>query len=79
MKAAQSFNFDVPKDISVAGFDNIEYGRYTTPTLTTVDLQSESMGIEAMKKLLLTIDGDQNIDFTMVEPQLILRTSTAKK
>lgn len=79
MKAAQSFNFDIPKDISVAGFDNIEYGRYTSPTLTTVDLQSESMGIEAMKKLLLTIDGDQNNDFTMVEPQLILRSSTAKK
>jgi LacI family transcriptional regulator len=79
MKVAQSFNFDVPKDISVAGFDNIEYGRYTSPPLTTVDLQSESMGVEAMKKLLRTIDGDKNSDFTMVEPQLVLRSSTAKK
>lgn len=79
MKVAQSFNFNVPNDISVAGFDNIEYGRYTSPPLTTIDLQSESMGVEAMKKLLLTIDGDLNNDFTMVEPQLILRASTAKK
>ena len=76
MKETQILGFRVPQDISVAGFDNIQFGRYTSPPLTTVDLQSERMGVAAMEKLLSTIAGNAAVDFTMVEPQLILRSST---
>jgi LacI family transcriptional regulator len=79
MKEAQTLGFRVPADISVAGFDNILFGRYSSPALTTVDLQSERMGVAAMEKLLSTIAGDAEIDFTRVEPQLILRASTASR
>jgi LacI family transcriptional regulator len=79
MKEAQTLGFRVPADISVAGFDNILFGRYSSPALTTVDLQSERMGVTAMEKLLAVIEGDATIDFTMVEPQLILRASTASR
>jgi LacI family transcriptional regulator len=79
MKEAQTLGFRVPADISVAGFDNILFGRYSSPALTTVDLQSERMGVAAMEKLLSTIAGDAAIDFTMIEPQLILRASTASR
>jgi hypothetical protein len=37
--------------VSVVGFDNIRYGRYTTPALTTVDPQSERLGATLIKKL----------------------------
>jgi LacI family transcriptional regulator len=76
MKAAQTLGFRLPADISVAGFDNIQYGNYTSPALTTVDLQSERMGVAAMEKLLATIDGKPTDRFTKIEPQLILRAST---
>lgn len=76
MKEAQTLGFRLPADISVAGFDNIQYGRYTSPPLTTVDLQSERMGVAAMEKLLAKINGDAANDFTMIEPQLVLRAST---
>ncbi len=79
MKEAQTLGFRVPADISVAGFDNILFGRYCSPALTTVDLQSERMGVAAMEKLLSTIAGDAAIDFIKVEPQLILRASTASR
>lgn len=79
MKEAQTLGFRVPDDISVAGFDNIQFGRYTSPPLTSVDLQSERMGVAGMTKLLAAIDGDSQIDFTMVEPQLILRSSTIRR
>ena len=79
MKEAQILGFRVPADISVAGFDNIQFGRYTSPPLTTVDLQSERMGVAAMEKLLAAISGDAKLDFTMVEPQLILRSSTISR
>jgi LacI family transcriptional regulator len=79
MKAAQTLGFNLPADISVAGFDNIQYGQYTSPALTTVDLQSERMGVAAMEKLIAAIDGKATSETTMIEPQLVLRTSIAKR
>ncbi len=76
MKEAQTLGFRLPADISVAGFDNIQFGRYSAPPLTTVDLQSEQMGIAAMDKLLAIIDGKPAEELTLIAPQLILRSST---
>ena len=79
MKAAQTLGFRIPADISVAGVDNIVYGNYTSPPLTTVDLHSERMGVAAMEKLLDSINGRPTEPFTLIEPQLILRGSTMNR
>ena len=79
MKAAQALGFRVPADISVAGFDNIEFGRYTTPALTSVDMQSERMGAAAMQQLLAAIDGDGAAPSTVIEPLLVPRASTQQR
>jgi len=76
MKEASNLGVSVPRDISVVGFDNIPYGKYTTPALTTVDLQSERMGATAMDKLLAVIRGEPVEKLTKIAPQLILRDST---
>jgi LacI family transcriptional regulator len=79
MKAAQILGFQVPGDISVAGFDNIAFASYTSPPLTTVDLQSERLGAAAMESLLAQIEGKDAARTTIVEPQLVLRNSTASR
>ncbi|MFL6675192.1 MAG: LacI family DNA-binding transcriptional regulator [Massilia sp.] len=79
MKEVQTLGFRVPEDISVGGFDNIQFGRYASPPLTSVDLQSERMGELGMNKLLAAIAGDTSIDPTTLEPQLILRSSIARR
>ncbi|HEY8026095.1 MAG TPA: LacI family DNA-binding transcriptional regulator [Burkholderiaceae bacterium] len=79
MKEAQTLGFRLPADISVAGFDNIEFGRYTYPALTTVDLQSEQMGVSATEKLIAIIEGKPTDDFTSIEPQLVVRASTQNR
>jgi LacI family transcriptional regulator len=76
MKEAASLGLSIPRDLSVVGFDNIPYGKYVTPALTTVDLQSERMGATAMSKLLSVIRGEQVEKLTKVAPQLVLRSST---
>ncbi|GAB3458019.1 LacI family DNA-binding transcriptional regulator [Massilia terrae] len=76
MKEAANLGVAVPRDISVVGFDNIPYGKYTTPALTTVDLQSERLGAAAMDKLLAVIRGEPVEKLTKIAPQLILRAST---
>lgn len=79
MKEAENLGVVIPRDISVVGFDNIPYGKYTTPALTTVDLQSERMGATAMDKLLAVIRGEQVEKLTRIAPQLILRASTVAR
>ncbi len=79
MKEAENLGVVIPRDISVVGFDNIPYGKYTTPALTTVDLQSERMGATAMDKLLAVIRGEQVDKLTRIAPQLILRASTVAR
>jgi LacI family transcriptional regulator len=49
---AQALGLRVPEDVSIAGFDNIVYGRYTSPALTTVDTGSELTGETAMQRLI---------------------------
>lgn len=79
MKAAKSLGFQVPTDVSVSGFDNIQYGSYTSPALTTIDLQTEDMGATAMEKLLAIIAGKPIADDTKITPQLILRDSVTSR
>jgi LacI family transcriptional regulator len=76
MKEAARLGVSVPQDIAVAGFDNIPYGKYTTPALTTVDLRSERLGAALMDKLLAVIRGEPVPKLTRIAPQLILREST---
>ena len=78
MKAAQTLGFRLPADISAAGFDNIRFGNYTSPPLTTVDLQSERLGAAAMEQLIAQIRGEP-ASFNLIEPQLILRGSTLNR
>lgn len=75
MKEAQALGISVPAELSIAGFDNIFYGRYTSPALTTVDQQSERMGEIAVQRLLAAIGGDTDTSCTCIEPRLIKRDS----
>lgn len=79
MKAAQTLGFRVPDDISVVGFDNIQFGSFASPALTSVDLNSEKMGAAAMRKLLASIEGQEVEPLTVVNAQLVLRASTATR
>jgi LacI family transcriptional regulator len=79
MKGIQNLGFHVPEDVSIAGFDNIPFGRFTAPPLTTVDLRSEQLGEVGMNKLIAAIDGDASIDAITLDPQLIARSSVRRR
>ncbi len=78
--AARSLGVDVPGDISVVGIDNIPFGRFVSPALTTVDIQSELLGEEGVRLLLRCIEGDPSAKGHMkVEPRLVVRASTGSR
>lgn len=79
MKQAQAAGIRIPEQVSVAGFDDIPFARFSTPTLTTVDMQSEAMGELALTRLVELIDGSLDASEERLRPRLVLRQSTAKK
>lgn len=68
----------VPDDISITGFDDINYAKYWDPGLTTIAQPAEDIGKVAMDTLLRIIDGEDLSDQEIVLPtEFILRKSTA--
>jgi LacI family transcriptional regulator len=78
MGGAKALGIAIPDDISVVGIDNIPYGRFTSPALTTVDVQSERLGEEEMRLLLRQIAGSEPpaTGHVTIEPRLVMRDST---
>ncbi|HCI78731.1 MAG TPA: LacI family transcriptional regulator [Ktedonobacter sp.] len=67
----------VPDDISLVGFDDLEFCQYITPALTTVRQDRAAMGRGAVQKLLSMIEGTSEPSPLVVPAQLIVRKSTA--
>jgi LacI family transcriptional regulator len=80
MKAIrEKSGLSIPRDISIVGFDNIEWSALSTPPLTTVNVPKEEMGSIALKKLIDRIEGRINISTKEVIPvDLVVRGSSAK-
>ncbi|ONI74091.1 LacI family transcriptional regulator [Kribbella sp. ALI-6-A] len=50
----------VPEDIALVGFDDIEDGRYSTPSLTTISPDKNQIAKNAVQLLLNRLDGDRS-------------------
>lgn len=57
LRTALSAGLRVPGDLAVAGFDDIEDGRYSTPTLTTISPDKERIARTAVELLDARIRG----------------------
>ena len=78
--SAQDENYEVPKDLSVIGFDNREFTRFSKPKLTTVELPLKQMGNLAAEYLQCLIEGkDCDKNRAKLECSIIQRESTAYK
>jgi LacI family transcriptional regulator len=77
LRAASDLGLSIPRDLSVASFDDIPFANYTVPRLTTVSGKSEESGREAVR-LLLNRFVEPNLSQQVAKPkvQLIIREST---
>ena len=65
----------VPDEISVVGFDDIPFAADVTPSLTTVRIPMERMGVDAVR-LALAQRGDDQPRVVSTTSELVLRDST---
>jgi DNA-binding LacI/PurR family transcriptional regulator len=78
LRAARERGVQVPRDLSVVGFDDVEPALIASPTLTTVRQPLQEMGRVGAALLYRLLDG-QPLDATRVElsTRLVVRESTA--
>jgi|SRR5581483_2740721 len=79
IRAIQEQGLQVPRDISVMGFDDIPGAAFHTPSLTTVRQPLNRMGEVAAQSLLERIEGNKEYPSEIaIEPDLVVRESTAR-
>jgi LacI family transcriptional regulator len=72
-------SLQVPRDISIVGFDDIIWGTATHPRLTTVHVDKKLMGQLAVARALSVLEErDHTVTSTTITTELILRESTAQ-
>lgn len=78
IRALREANLQVPRDVSVVGFDDIQSAAYQNPPLTTVRQPLREMGRIAAETLLRRIRNSESKSGgeIMVEPKLIIRETT---
>lgn len=78
MRAIHRAGLRVPEDVSIVGFDDIEFSEFTQPPLTTVRLSRDELGQKAFKALYNGLqDGSSGGQEIKVSTSLVLRQSTS--
>jgi LacI family transcriptional regulator len=79
LQAIAEAGLSVPQDISVVGFDDLEFSSLTNPPLTTVRQPRYEMGRDAMRLLLARMDAGNQGDGMKIcyPPEMVVRRSTS--
>jgi DNA-binding LacI/PurR family transcriptional regulator len=76
--AARELGLDVPGDLSVVGFDDLDLARLVHPPLTTVRADAELLGATAFELLAERLAHPGRRTKRVVQPvELVVRASTA--
>ncbi len=77
--AARLMDIDVPKQLSITGFENSPFSRQTWPKLTTADQPNNKIAEDAANLLIAQIrNGDTRDIVKHYTPELLVRDSTTK-
>jgi LacI family transcriptional regulator len=78
MRAIKDAGFDIPRDVAVVGFDDIDMSSLVEPRLSTVRVFKEEMGKVAIQRLVDLVKSDtQTVVTTHVPVALVVRESSA--
>ncbi|MCS7070248.1 MAG: LacI family transcriptional regulator [Anaerolinea sp.] len=77
LRAAADLGLRVPDDVSIAGFDDIPFSRFSVPRLTTVSGNPEQNGRDAVRLLLNRLaNPDLPREMITCDSSLLIREST---
>jgi DNA-binding LacI/PurR family transcriptional regulator len=76
--AARERGLKVPRDLSVIGFDDMDFARVLEPPLTTVALDAEQLGASSFELLEAAMAGRRTRRRIVLPAELLVRGSTAE-
>lgn len=77
VRAAYQNHIQIPGDMMVTGFDNIEFSALTVPSITTVNQPRQQLGFSAAELLLEKIENPEAaVRHLVLNTELIIREST---
>jgi DNA-binding LacI/PurR family transcriptional regulator len=77
IRALHDAGLRVPHDVSIVGFDDIQSASFHVPRITTIRQPLQLMGSTAAQTLLRKLAGEAVPSVLPIEPELIVRESTA--
>lgn len=76
---ARECGLDVPKDVSILGFDNLEYSEMMVPQISTVNQPCYQLGETAMEKIQNKLNNPElEPSVEILNHELVVRGSTTK-
>lgn len=75
INALEELNINIPEDVSVFGFDNIDFGEYLKIPLSTVELPAYKIGEEATKLLIKILNSKE----TILNEKVVLKHKIVKR
>jgi DNA-binding LacI/PurR family transcriptional regulator len=75
--AARERGIEIPGDLSVVGFDDLDFARVLAPPLTTVAVDAEGLGAAAFEALATDLSGGSPAAEQVMPVSLTVRESTA--
>ncbi len=79
LRALRDAGLHVPRDVALAGFDDIPIARFIAPGLTTMRVNISELGGRAARALIAGLTGTKNAaTHQVLAPELVVRASTSK-
>lgn len=76
--SCKKLKLNIPVDVGIVGFDNLEISQKITPPLSTVSYRADKMAEMAILRLIEKINRRDNHMVTSVEPILMVRESSIR-
>lgn len=77
MYECREAGLDVPREVSIVGFDDLPIAQCTIPQLTTIRVPANEMGLRAAEALIASIEYGEPVAHIELRTDLIVRGSTA--
>lgn len=79
IQAFQAEGWDVPRDVSVIGFDGAGADAHFSVSLTTVEVPLREIGLQGAEMLLREINGDNGVEHLILPTKLRMGSSSAPR
>ena len=79
LNACKKLNLDVPKDLSIIGYDNIDLSKFVEPKLTTIDQNMFLLGTNSATLLLDKIESDNKYSKRILLNNSLVERDTVRR